>query len=199
MIGAEAHRELARDAVRRSLVLMKDPRGLLPLDPAGTYRIAGAGADDIGLQSGGWTISWQGTGNVNADFPGARSILDGFVQHAQTAGGDVALYDPDETVSQLDAAIMVMAEAPYAEGQGDIETLAWQQGRTRDLNLIRQFSEQGIPVITMFLTGRPLWVNAELNASDAFVIAWLPGSEGHAVADVMICLLYTSPSPRDSR
>ena len=81
---------------------------------------------------------------------------------------------------------MVMAEAPYAEGQGDIETLAWQQGRSRDLNLIREFSEQGIPVITIFLTGRPLWVNAELNASDAFVIAWLPGSEGHAVADVMM-------------
>ena len=186
MIGAEAHRELARDAVRRSLVLMKDPKGLLPLDPAGTYRIAGAGADDIGLQSGGWTISWQGTGNVNADFPGARSILDGFVQHAQTASGDVALYDPEETVSQLDAVIMVMAEAPYAEGQGDIETLARQQGRSRDLDLIRQFSEQGIPVITIFLTGRPLWVNAELNASDVFVIAWLPGSEGHTIADVMM-------------
>ena len=75
-IGAEEHRELAREAVRRSLVLMKDPTGLLPLDPAGTYRIAGAGADDIGLQSGGWTISWQGTGNVNADFPHGTSILD---------------------------------------------------------------------------------------------------------------------------
>ena len=81
---------------------------------------------------------------------------------------------------------MVMAEAPYAEGQGDIETLAWQQGRSRDLNLIRQFSEQGVPVITIFLTGRPLWIDAALKASDAFVIASLPGPEGHAVADVMM-------------
>ena len=71
-------------------------------------------------------------------------------------------------------------------GKGDIETLAWQQGRSRDLNLIGSSVSRGVPVITIFLTGRPLWVNAELNASDAFVIAWLPGSEGHAVADVMM-------------
>ena len=185
-IGAETHRELAREAVRRSLVLMKDPTGLLPLDPAGTYRIAGAGADDIGLQSGGWTISWQGTGNVNADFPNGTSILDGFIARAAAAGGDVALYDSDEALAELDAVVMVMAEPPYAEGQGDIENLAWQQGRSRDLQKISELREQGIPVVTLFLTGRPLWVNAELNASDAFVIGWLPGSEGAAVAEVMM-------------
>ena len=185
-IGAETHRELAQEAVRRSLVLMKDPAGLLPLDPAGTYRIAGAGADDIGLQSGGWTISWQGTGNVNADFPNGTSILDGFVARAAAAGGDVALYDSDEALAELDAVVMVMAEPPYAEGQGDIENLAWQQSRTRDLQKISELREQGIPVVTLFLTGRPLWVNAELNASDAFVIGWLPGSEGAAVAEVMM-------------
>ena len=185
-IGAETHRELAREAVRRSLVLMKDPTGLLPLDPTGTYRIAGAGADDIGLQSGGWTISWQGTGNVNADFPNGTSILDGFIARAAAAGGDVALYDSDEALAELDAVVMVMAEPPYAEGQGDIENLAWQQGRSRDLQKISELREQGIPVVTLFLTGRPLWVNAELNASDAFVIGWLPGSEGAAVAEVMM-------------
>ena len=185
-IGAETHRELAREAVRRSLVLMKDPTGLLPLDPAGIYRIAGAGADDIGLQSGGWTISWQGTGNVNADFPNGTSILDGFIARAAAAGGDVALYDSDEALAELDAVVMVMAEPPYAEGQGDIENLAWQQGRSRDLQKISELKEQGIPVVTLFLTGRPLWVNAELNASDAFVIGWLPGSEGAAVAEVMM-------------
>ena len=185
-IGAEAHRELAREAVRRSLVLMKDPGGLLPLDPAGTYRIMGAGADDIGLQSGGWTISWQGTGNVNADFPNGTSILDGFIARAAEADGDVALYESDETFTELDAVVMVMAESPYAEGQGDMESLAWQQGRSRDLQKILELREKGIPVVTLFLTGRPLWVNAELNASDAFVIGWLPGSEGAAVAEVMM-------------
>ena len=81
---------------------------------------------------------------------------------------------------------MVMAENPYAEGQGDIDSLAWQQGNSRDLALIRQLKEQGIAVVTLFLTGRPMWVNAEMNASDAFVVAWLPGSEGAAVADVLL-------------
>ena len=185
-VGSEAHRALAQEAVRRSLVLVKHQDNLLPLDPAGAYRLAGAGADDIGLQSGGWTISWQGTGNVNADFPGGTSILDGFMRHAKAAGGDVALYDPEESTEELDAVVMVMAEPPYAEGQGDIETLAWQQGRSRDLQLIQHLTRQGVPVVTLFLTGRPLWVNAELNASDAFVIGWLPGSEGAAVADVLM-------------
>ena len=185
-IGAEAHRELARDAVRRSLVLLKNDNKLLPLKPDGRYRLAGAGADDIGLQSGGWTISWQGTGNVNSDFPGGSSILDGFVRHARQLGGDIALYDPTEPGAKPDAVVMVMAENPYAEGQGDIDTLAWQQGNSRDLALIRQLKDQGIPVVTVFLTGRPMWVNAEMNASDAFVVAWLPGSEGAAVADVLL-------------
>jgi len=185
-IGSEAHRELARDAVRRSLVLLKNDNNLLPLNPRGRYRLAGAGADDIGLQSGGWTISWQGTGNVNSDFPGGSSILEGFVRHAQRAGGDVALYDPTESGPKPDAVIIVMAENPYAEGQGDIDSLAWQQGNSRDLALIRQLKADGINVVTLFLTGRPMWVSAEMNTSDAFVVAWLPGSEGAAVADVLL-------------
>ena len=96
---------------------MKDPGGLLPLDPAGTYRITGAGADDIGLQSGGWTISWQGTGNVNADFPNGTSILDGFTARAAEADGDVAIYEPDETFTELDAVVMVMVESPMQKGR----------------------------------------------------------------------------------
>ena len=184
-VGSDAHRELAREAVRRSLVLLKNDAGLLPLDPAGNYRLAGSGADDIGLQSGGWTISWQGTGNVNSDFPGGSSILDGFLQQARAAGGNVALFDPEEAGAAPDAAIVVMSENPYAEGQGDIDSLAWQQGISKDLELIRQFKSAGIPVVTLFMTGRPRWVNAEMNASDAFVVAWLPGSEGGAIADVL--------------
>ena len=142
-IGAEQHPELARKPSEISGA-DGDP-AVLPLDPAGTYRVAGAGADDIGLQSGGWTISWQGTGNVNADFPNGTSILDGFVARATAAGGDVALYDPDEDLPELDAVVMVMAEPPYAEGQGDIATLAWQQGRSRDLLKVNEVREQGIP------------------------------------------------------
>lgn len=185
-VGSQAHRELARDAVRRSLVLLKNQNHLLPLSPAGRYRVAGTAADDIGIQSGGWTISWQGTGNVNADFPGGSSILDGLRRHVAVGGGDLQIYDPEESVSAFDAVIVVMAENPYAEGQGDIDSLAWQLGTSKDLALIRSIKDRDIPVVSVFLTGRPRWTNAELNASDAFVVGWLPGSEGGAVADVLM-------------
>ena len=182
-IGAAEHRALAREAVRRSLVLLKNENGLLPLNPAGTYAVVGAGADNIGMQSGGWTISWQGAGNTNADFPGATSIRAGIGAQVTAAGGKIVAA-VDE--APLDAAIVVFGEQPYAETQGDIDSLAWQQRNKRDLQLIEDISGRGIPVVSLFLTGRPLWVNAELNASDAFVVAWLPGSEGAGVADVLI-------------
>lgn len=182
-IGAAEHRAIAREAVRRSLVLLKNENGLLPLNPAGTYVIVGAGADDIGMQSGGWTISWQGTGNTNEDFPGATSIKAGIEAELSAAGGKLLAAVGEEPV---DAAIVVFGEQPYAETQGDIDSLAWQQRNKRDLKLIEDLTDQGIPVVSLFLTGRPLWVNAELNASDAFVVAWLPGSEGAGVADVLI-------------
>ena len=183
-VGAPEHRAVAREAVRRSLVLLKNTNGLLPLDPAGTYAIVGAGADNIGMQSGGWTISWQGTGNTNDDFPGATSIKTGIESAVAAAGGRIVA-DLDEG-EPITAAIVVFGEQPYAETQGDIDSLAWQQRNKRDLKLIEDFTRRGTPVVSVFLTGRPLWVNAELNASDAFVVAWLPGSEGAGIADVLI-------------
>ncbi|MDG2461178.1 MAG: exo 1,3/1,4-beta-D-glucan glucohydrolase [Luminiphilus sp.] len=191
-LGAPDHRALAREAVRRSLVLLRNQEGLVPLDPQGTYAVVGQGANDIGMQSGGWTISWQGTGNVNADFPGATSIRSGIESVVNQAGGRVV--DVPENDVSLDAAIVVFGEMPYAETQGDIDTLAWQHSSKRDLALIKSFTEKGVPVVSVFLTGRPLWVNAELNASDAFVVAWLPGSEGSGVADLL--LANTNGQPR---
>ena len=183
-VGAPEHRAVAREAVRRSLVLLKNTNGLLPLKPAGTYAVVGAGADNIGMQSGGWTISWQGTGNTNEDFPGATSIKAGIESAVAAAGGRIVA-DADQG-EPLTAAIVVFGEQPYAETQGDIDSLAWQQRNKRDLKLIEDYTSRGIPVVSVFLTGRPLWVNAELNASDAFVVAWLPGSEGAGIADVLI-------------
>ena len=183
-IGAPEHRALAREAVRRSLVLLKNREGLLPLHPGGAYAILGAGADNIGMQSGGWTISWQGTGNTNEDFPGATSIKAGIEAAVRAAGGRVV--DGVDQGEKLDAALVVFGEQPYAETQGDIDSLAWQRRNKRDLKLIEDLSARGIPVVSIFLTGRPLWVNAELNASDAFVVAWLPGTEGAGLADVLI-------------
>ena len=185
LIGGKAHREIARQAVRKSLVLLKNHQQLLPLAPAQHVLVAGSGADNIGKQSGGWTISWQGTGNENADFPGGSSIFDGIQAQVEKAGGSAEL-QPDGTFQQTpDVAIVVFGENPYAEGAGDIESIEYQRGNKRDLALLKRLQDQGIPVVSVFLTGRPLWINAELNASDAFVVAWLPGSEGSAVAEVL--------------
>ena len=185
-VGSPEHRSLARQAVRKSLVMLKNEQSLLPLQPTGTYLIAGSAADDIGMQSGGWTISWQGTGNVKSDFPGGTSILDGLAEQIDAAGGRVLSAKDYAGSEKPDAVIYVFGETPYAEGVGDIETLAWQQRSQHDKKAIDYWRAQGIPVVSVFVTGRPRWTNAEINASNAFVVAWLPGSEGAGVADVLL-------------
>ena len=185
-IGHPEHRQLARDAVRRSLVLLKNEQQLLPLDPRGNYLVVGAAADNIGMQSGGWTISWQGTGNQNTDFPGGTSIYEGIRAQVAAAGGRVFREGLVPEGVALDAVIAVYGETPYAEMQGDIDTLAWQQPNFTDLSLIDRYAQAGLPVVSVLISGRPLWVNREINASSAFVAAWLPGSEGTGVADVLL-------------
>ena len=184
-VGSEEHRALARDAVRRSLVLLKNENSLLPLDSGGHYLVIGAGADNIGMQSGGWTISWQGTGNSNGDFPKGTSLLDGFVEQVSRAGGKVYHDEAIPEDVELDGVIAVFGETPYAEMQGDISSLAWQQPDFTDLALLQRYQAQELPIVSVFLSGRPLWVNREINASSAFVAAWLPGSEGAGVAEVL--------------
>mgnify|MGYP003683101245 CR=1 FL=1 len=185
VMGGDAHRQLAREAVRKSLVLLKNNQQLLPLDPSKNILVAGNGAHDIGKQSGGWTLSWQGTGNKVEDFPGAESIYEGIEKQVQAAGGHVELNVEGEFTRKPDVAIIVMGEEPYAEWHGDIASIEYQYGRKKDLELLKSFRQQKIPVVTIFLTGRPLWINKELNQSDAFVAAWLPGSEGGGIADVL--------------
>nr|WP_016957705.1 exo 1,3/1,4-beta-D-glucan glucohydrolase [Catenovulum agarivorans] len=185
LLGAKQHRDLARQAVRESLVLLKNKNNVLPLNPKQKVLVAGSGADNIGKQSGGWTISWQGTGNVNADFPGGTSIYDGIKQSVEQAGGQVELNEQGQFEQKPDVAIVVFGENPYAEGVGDIKGIEYQRGNKRDIKLLQKLKSQGIPVVSVFISGRPLWVNAELNASDAFVAAWLPGSEGVGVSDVL--------------
>ncbi|WP_428980217.1 glycoside hydrolase family 3 N-terminal domain-containing protein [Catenovulum adriaticum] len=186
LLGAKQHRALARQAVRESLVLLKNNQQVLPINPTQHILVAGSGADDIGKQSGGWTISWQGTGNQNSDFPGASSIFDGIKQKVDAAGGHVELNQAGEFEQKPDVAVVVFGENPYAEGVGDIKGIEYQRDNKRDLQLLNRLKAQGIPVVSVFLSGRPLWVNAEINASDAFVAAWLPGSEGIGVADVLL-------------
>jgi beta-glucosidase len=182
VLGAAAHRAVAREAVGKSLVLLKNT-GILPLRPQANILVAGDGADDIARQSGGWTITWQGTGLDNSKFPGATSLWAG-IQQAVTAGGGHAELAPDGTFTKRpDAAIVVFGETPYAEFQGDIKSLQLRPELRAPLATMRRLKAQGIPVVAVMLTGRPLFVNPELNAADAFVVAWLPGTEGAGVAD----------------
>lgn len=188
LLGSAEHRALAREAARKSLVLLKNNQQLLPLNTTGRVLVAGDGADNIGKQSGGWTLSWQGSGNANSDFPNGDSIYAGILQAVTAGGGSVELSENGRYSQRPDVAIVVFGEEPYAEFIGDRSHLAFDDNR--GLQILTQLKSQGIPTVAVFLSGRPLWVNPELNQSDAFVAAFLPGSEGGAVADV----LFRSPA-----
>ncbi len=186
LLSAPAHRAVARRAVRESLVLLKNQNGVLPLSPTSHLLVVGTAADDIGQQSGGWTLTWQGDGTTRADFPHADSIWDGLKAQVHAAGG-TATYSVDGRYAEKpDAAIVVFGEQPYAEFQGDLPNLMFKGGKSGDLEIIQKLKADGIPVVAVFLSGRPLWLNREINAADAFVAAWLPGSEGAGVADVLL-------------
>lgn len=183
LIGADAHRAVAREAVRKSLVLLKNDNQLLPLAPRQRVLVVGDAADDIARQSGGWTLNWQGTGLTREDFPGATSILQGVRAAVEAAGGVVEHRLDAGFSARPDVAIVVFGETPYAEFQGDLNDLDFADNQA--LAQMRALKAQGVPVVAVFLSGRPLWVNPELNAADAFVAAWLPGSEGAGLADLL--------------
>lgn len=183
LLGAPAHRAIAREAVAKSLVLLKN-HGVLPLKPGARIEVAGSAADNIPQQAGGWSVTWQGGGDLTAaDFPGATSIWQGIVAAARAAGGEAVLAPQGGASGNPDVAIVVFGEQPYAEFVGDRKDLAFRD--EEGLNLLKTYRTRGVPTVAVFLSGRPLWVNRELNAADAFVAAWLPGSEGAGVADVL--------------
>mgnify|MGYP000865294085 FL=1 len=186
LLGAPEHRAVARTAVRESLVLLKNNGGVLPLSPKQRILVAGDGADNMTKQTGGWTLSWQGDGTTRADFPNADTIWEGLQAQIKAAGGSAELAVDGTYKRKPDVAIVVFGEDPYAEFQGDQPDLLFQGGKSGDLELIRTLKGAGIPVVAVFLSGRPLWMNREINAADAFVAAWLPGSEGAGVADVLL-------------
>jgi beta-glucosidase len=178
---------LARDAVRESQTLLKNNGNVLPLKPASKVLVVGKSADNIPNQTGGWTLSWQGTGNTNADFPNATSILAGIKQNL----GDVNVtFDAAGTVDPkgYDAVIAVIGETPYAEGVGDLTRKSLEAAKLypEDLAVLDKVSGKGTPVVTVYVGGRPLYMNKEINRSDAFVAAWLPGTEGGGVADMLV-------------
>ncbi len=185
-IGSADHLALAREAVAKSLVLLKNQGSVLPIRPGAKVLVTGDGADDPGKQSGGWTITWQGLGLTKADFPNGQSIWQGIDAAVKEAGGSAKLSADGSFTEKPDVAIVVYGENPYAEFQGDIPTLDYQPSGAVDLALLKKLKQAGIPVVSVFLSGRPMFTNPEINASDAFVAAWLPGSQGQGVADVLV-------------
>ena len=208
--GCSEHRAVAREAVRKSLVLLKSEGGVLPLDKGARILVTGPAAHDRGRQCGGFTVEWQGvTGNEaivggTSIWEGIRAVAPGAVLRG---GGGRAAEVPD--ARDFDVAIVVIGERPYAEGMGDIREpgpvrpgtnhlpagpgVLQPYGRTLELaalhpgalRTVRALAERGIPVVTVLVSGRPLVVDAEMAASSVFVAAWLPGSEGAGVADVL--------------
>ncbi|MFP4470662.1 MAG: glycoside hydrolase family 3 protein [Bacteroidales bacterium] len=183
-IGSPEHRAVARQAVRESLVLLKNENRALPLDKdLEKIVVVGKHADNAGLQSGGWTIRWQG---VDTTYAGATTILDGI---RKFAGGEV-VYDTSGTGNHYDAgaAIIVVGERPYAEFFGDIGDIRSSCSLTlteEHQAHIRNYAGKVPAVIVVLISGRPLVVTEQIRQSDAFVAAWLPGSEGDGVAEVL--------------
>ncbi|MEM9929790.1 MAG: glycoside hydrolase family 3 N-terminal domain-containing protein, partial [Bacteroidota bacterium] len=187
LLGTPENRAIARQAVRESLVLLKNNDGLLPLDATKTVLVVGDGAQSIAKTCGGWTLSWQGTGHTNDEFPNGQSILSGIENAVTAAGGRVIFSADGSATEEADVVIAVYGEDPYAEFQGDRKNLDFVPNGF-DVSKLKAFQEQGIPVVSVFLSGRPMWTNPELNTSDAFIAAWLPGSEGGGVADLLFQL-----------
>ncbi len=189
-LGSEEHRAVARQSVRESLVLLKNNDSLLPLDASKTYLVVGDGADSITKVAGGWTLSWQGGGYANEEFPNGETVLAGLTDAINAAGGTL-IFDPEGNSDvDADVVIAVYGEDPYAEFQGDIPNLDFQSNGF-DTALLGGYQDKGMKTVSVFLSGRPMWTNPEINDSDAFVAAWLPGSEGGGIADM---LFKTDPS-----
>ena len=177
-IGSQNHRQIAREAVQKSMVLLKNENDMLPLPKSGKKIIvAGRGADNIGMQSGGWTISWQGEMGNTTD---GTTILEA-IRSAVNDETSVE-YSVDGKGVTGDIAVVVIGEKPYAEMEGDRKDLKIAK---EDLAVISRFSDKNIPVVVVLLSGRPMIVTEELDEWDGFLAAWLPGTEGAGVADVL--------------
>jgi len=185
LLGSSAHRALAREAVGKSLVLLKN-QGVLPIKPGASVLVAGDAADDIARAAGGWTLTWQGTGLTKTNFPGATSIWAGLRTAVTDAGGSATLSPDGRFAKKPDVAIVVFGETPYAEFQGDLKTLQLRPELRAPVETMRRLKAAGVPVVAVMLTGRPLFAGPELNLADAFVVGWLPGSEGAGVADRLV-------------
>ncbi|MEO5713344.1 MAG: glycoside hydrolase family 3 N-terminal domain-containing protein, partial [Luteolibacter sp.] len=178
--GSEAHRAVAREAVRQSVVLLKNEGKVLPLsNKAKRIHVSGRGADDLGMQCGGWTIDWQGRrGEVTT---GGTTILKAL---RESAGKDCSVTRAGDgsEAKGADVAVVVIGEVPYAEMEGDRSSLELS---AEDSASISDAKAAGVPVVVVILSGRPLVLGSAATQADAIVAAWLPGTEGRGVTDVL--------------
>lgn len=185
VIGNATHRALARQAVRESMVLLKNDGDLLPIDKGSSIFIAGSHADDIGLQSGGWTIEWQGKSGVET---AGTSILEGIRSLAQ---GKVSYSEDGSGAAGHDVAVVVIGEDPYAEGWGDYRPTPCEKCKPIGISesqqaVLDRVKESGVPMVVVVVSGRPLMLGNEISHWNSAIAAWLPGSEGAGVADVLL-------------
>lgn len=183
VIHSQEHQELAREAVSKSLVLLKN-NGVLPLKKTAKILLIGPGADNAGLASGGWTFSWQGESTGN-QLPQATTLKQAFESVAGVHGGMITT---DVTkINEVDVVVLALAENPYAEGVGDANDLSLNGSLMNSANKqaieLAKLSKK--PVVTILTAGRPRLVNEELKDWDAFVMAWLYGSEANGITDVL--------------
>lgn len=192
-IGAPDHLDLAREAVAKSLVLLKNNGNALPVRPGARVLIAGSGADNMAMQAGGWTITWQGTDTKASDFPKGQTIGLAIQDAVQKAGGQATVSAEGTAQTKPDVAIVVIGEPPYAEFEGDVPHLAYPV-KAEEEALIARLKSEGVKVVVVFLSGRPMFTGKLINQADAFVAAWLPGTQGQGVADVLVATKEGKPS-----
>jgi beta-glucosidase len=197
VLHSRAVRDLARDAVRKSLVLLKNDRGVLPLRRTGKILVVGNGADSLPMQTGGWSLTWQGDQTTTADYPYADTLLAALRKTLGSSQVDYSADGKGVDVRNYAAVVMVAAEKPYAEGAGDITFPASMRHSNRypaDLQTLARVSGKDVPVVTVLYSGRPVAVNDLVNRSDAFVAAWLPGTEGMGIADMLFARTNGRPA-----
>ena len=185
---ALAARELGREAVRKSVVLLKN-QGALPLAAGKRVLVVGASADSLSNQTGGWSLTWQGTENRNADFKGGTTLLAALRNALGAANVTFSEDARDVDPGKFDAVVAVIGETPYAEYNGDVRApkpAAHSALHPADLAVLQRVSGKGVPVVSVLYSGRPAYANDLINLSDAFVAAFLPGTEGEGLADLLV-------------
>ena len=183
-VGLQHNRDISRQAVRESLVLLKNNENVLPIKQGKKVLVIGPDADSLRTQTGGWTLDWQGTNNQNKDFPNSVTFLDALKEEVGAENVTHVQFLNSVNAEDYDVAIVAYGEQPYAEGVGDRSNLNFSS--KRHIAFLELLAENKIPTVSLFFTGRPLWVTKEINLSDAFVVAWLPGTESRGMTDVLV-------------